>query len=43
MIEQSLREQVAWASRILATEGYADLTLGHVSARGEDGRVYIKR
>jgi L-fuculose-phosphate aldolase len=43
MSEQSLREQVAWASRILATEGYADLTLGHVSARGEDGRVYIKR
>jgi L-fuculose-phosphate aldolase len=43
MAEQSLREQVAWASRILATEGYADLTLGHVSARGEDGRVLIKR
>ena len=43
MGEQSLREQVAWASRILATEGYADLTLGHVSARGDDGRVYIKR
>ena len=43
MAEQSLREQVAWASRILATEGYADLTLGHVSARDDDGRVYIKR
>ena len=43
MAEQSLREQVVWASRILATEGYADLTLGHVSARGDDGRVYIKR
>jgi ribulose-5-phosphate 4-epimerase/fuculose-1-phosphate aldolase len=43
MAEQSLREQVAWASRILAMEGYADLTLGHVSARTEDGRVYIKR
>ena len=41
--DQSLREQVAWASRILATEGYADLTLGHVSARGADGRVFIKR
>jgi L-fuculose-phosphate aldolase len=40
---QPLREQVAWASRILAIEGYADLTLGHVSARGDDGRVYIKR
>jgi ribulose-5-phosphate 4-epimerase/fuculose-1-phosphate aldolase len=39
----SLQEQVAWASRILASEGYADLTLGHVSARGEDGRIYIKR
>ena len=43
MAEKSLREQVAWASRILAMEGYADLTLGHVSARDEDGRVYIKR
>ena len=43
MAEQSLREQVAWASRILATEGYADLTLGHVSARTSDGRVLIKR
>jgi L-fuculose-phosphate aldolase len=43
MAEQTLREQVALASRILATEGYADLTLGHISARDEDGRVYIKR
>ena len=43
MDAQSLREQVASASRILATEGYVDLTLGHVSARGADGRVYIKR
>jgi L-fuculose-phosphate aldolase len=43
-VEQSLREQVAWACRILAYEGYADLTLGHVSARarGSDG-VLIKR
>jgi L-fuculose-phosphate aldolase len=41
---QSLREQVAWACRILALEGYADLTLGHVSGRpeGED-IVQIKR
>ena len=32
---QSLREQVAWACRASSrTEGYADLTLGHVSARG---------
>ena len=36
-------EQVAWACRILALEGYADLTLGHVSARAPDGRVLIKR
>ena len=35
-VAQSLREQVAWACRILAAEGYADLTLGHVSARGPD-------
>ena len=45
MIEtaQLLREQVAWACRILALEGYADLTLGHVSARAPDGSVFIKR
>jgi L-fuculose-phosphate aldolase len=41
---QSLREQVAWACRILALEGYADLTLGHVSGRSEgDEIVQIKR
>lgn len=41
---QSLREQVAVACRILALEGYTDLTLGHVSARApEDSAVYIKR
>jgi len=41
---QSLREQVAWACRILALEGYADLTLGHVSARAPDREtIYIKR
>ena len=41
---QSAREQVAWACRILALEGYADLTLGHVSAKAADGdTVYIKR
>lgn len=41
---QSLKEQVAWACRILALEGFADLTLGHVSARasGSD-TVCIKR
>ncbi len=41
---QSLREQVACACRILALEGYADLTLGHVSGRVPGtGTVYIKR
>jgi len=41
---QSVREQVAWACRILALEGFSDLTLGHVSARPtDDGTVYIKR
>ena len=43
VVAQSLREQVAWACRILASEGYADLTLGHISARGPDGDVWIKR
>jgi len=40
----ALRRQIAWAGRILATEGYADLTLGHVSARvpGSD-HFLIKR
>ena len=42
-VAQSLREQLAWACRILAAEGYADLTLGHISARGADGGVWIKR
>jgi L-fuculose-phosphate aldolase len=40
---QALREQVAWACRIVAAEGYADLTLGHVSARESGGTVLIKR
>ncbi len=41
---ERLRQQVAWACRIVAQEGYADLTLGHVSARSPDGRsIYIKR
>ena len=41
---QSVREQVAWACRILALEGFSDLTLGHVSARPPGGdTVYIKR
>jgi L-fuculose-phosphate aldolase len=39
-----LREQVALACRIVALEGYTDLTLGHVSARlpGEQV-IWIKR
>ena len=41
---QSVREQVAWACRILALEGFSDLTLGHVSARTpDDGQIVIKR
>lgn len=41
---ESLKEQVSWACRILALEGYVDLTLGHVSARAPGDRViYIKR
>jgi len=41
---QSMREQIAWACRILALEGYADLTLGHVSARPAGTEtVFIKR
>jgi L-fuculose-phosphate aldolase len=43
VVAQSLREQIACACRILASEGYADLTLGHVSARGPEGEVWIKR
>ena len=39
----ALREQVAWACRILAREGYVDLTLGHVSARLDEHVVLIKR
>jgi L-fuculose-phosphate aldolase len=42
-VVQSVREQVAWACRIIASEGYADLTLGHISARDADGTVWIKR
>ena len=42
-VAQSLRDQLAWACRILAAEGYADLTLGHISARGHGGEIWIKR
>jgi L-fuculose-phosphate aldolase len=43
VVAETIREQVACACRILALEGYADLTLGHVSARGPDGSIWIKR
>jgi L-fuculose-phosphate aldolase len=39
-----LRAQVATACRVIALEGYVDLTLGHVSARNPGDRiVWIKR
>jgi L-fuculose-phosphate aldolase len=38
-----LAEQVAWACRILASQGYEDLTLGHVSLLTPEGAMYIKR
>jgi L-fuculose-phosphate aldolase len=42
---EDVRVGVAWACRILASEGYQDLTLGHVSARDPErpGRMWIKR
>lgn len=44
MSDAALIDQVAWACRILADEGYEDLTLGHVSARATDRRtIHIKR
>jgi ribulose-5-phosphate 4-epimerase/fuculose-1-phosphate aldolase len=43
MPDSSLPIQVAWACRILAMDGHTDLTLGHVSARGPGGEIYIKR
>jgi L-fuculose-phosphate aldolase len=42
--ERTLKEQVAWACRILSMGGQADLTLGHVSARQPGSeRCLIKR
>ena len=41
--DRKLATQVAWACRILASQGYEDLTLGHVSVRAPDGAMYIKR
>ena len=42
-MEQSLPEQIAWASRILAMGGHGDFTLGHVSARTADGRHLLMK
>ena len=42
--DEALREQVAWACRILALGDHGDYTLGHVSARAADGcHVLMKR
>lgn len=42
--EQEAVYQVVVASRIAASAGYEDLTLGHVSVRGPDGEsMFIKR
>ena len=41
--DASLRAQVAWSCRILAMHGHADMTLGHVSARGQNETLWIKR
>lgn len=42
--DEALREQVAWACRILAMGEHGDYTLGHVSARSADGQhVLMKR
>ena len=44
MNEDALRERVATACRVIALEGYMDLTLGHVSARDPGSRtIWIKR
>lgn len=39
----NIKNQVAIACRILAMHGHADLTLGHVSVRGPNDIIYIKR
>lgn len=44
MNRDDLRERVATACRVIALEGYVDLTLGHVSARNPGDRtIWIKR
>ncbi|MGH2615133.1 MAG: class II aldolase/adducin family protein [Thermomicrobiales bacterium] len=42
-VDASLREQVAWACRILAMGDHGDYTLGHVSARSADGRHVLMK
>jgi L-fuculose-phosphate aldolase len=43
-MSSQLREQVALACRMIALEGFVDLTLGHVSAREPGSRtIWIKR
>jgi L-fuculose-phosphate aldolase len=41
--DQSLREQLVWACRILGMEGHGDYTLGHISVRDADNNVLMKR
>lgn len=42
--EPTARRQVAAAARVISSHGHNDLTLGHVSVRGEDGStMWIKR
>ena len=44
MSAAGLRARVATACRLIALEGYTDLTLGHVSARLPGARtIWIKR
>jgi L-fuculose-phosphate aldolase len=43
MSDESLREQIAWSCRILAHDGQGDYTLGHVSARAEDGETVLMK
>lgn len=43
-VDRSAKEEVAVGCRVIAREGYADLTLGHVSVIDrESDNVYIKR
>lgn len=39
MSDQSLREQLIWACRILGAEGHGDYTLGHISVRDGDHMI----